>query len=242
MNFGAPQRLTDYNVVVLVEPVAEAGRLLADHWAPVFSGGPRDEQAQQRFLDKVVRLDPNSSFDWPLGRVRNRSISDNIIELKGTITIYSQCAGRTTAGLLLDFAKAFLSLDHDFMWAVLRTMGLRASIVSVVQLLYYQLVTQILYKGRVPVSHPIASGIKQGCPLSGTLFALSLDPLIRYYLMEITLRSSVICAFADDLGLVLLNIFLQLPVVLNIFALWAAAKGLRLKGGQLRSYSSVYGV
>lgn len=156
-------------------------------------------------------------------------MSDNIIELEGTMSIYSQCAGRTRIGLLLDFANTFPSLDHDFMRAVLRTMGLPASIVNVVQLLNYQPVTQILHKGRVAAPQPIALGIKHGCPLSGTLFALSLGPLIRYYLMGITLRSSVMCAFADDLGLVLLNIFIPLPVVLNIFALWAAATGLRLK-------------
>lgn len=52
----------------LVESVAEAGRLLADHWAPVFSCGPKDEQAQRRFVDKVVWVDPHFSFEWPMGR------------------------------------------------------------------------------------------------------------------------------------------------------------------------------
>lgn len=89
----------------------------------------------------------------------------------------------------------FPSLDHNFMWKILEEISIPPNIIRVVRLLYHRLVTDILYKGRVVASHPIASGIKHGCPLSGSLSALTLDPLIRYYLTRLTLRSSVICAF-----------------------------------------------
>lgn len=164
------------------------------------------------------------------GFVRNRHIADNILELKGMMATCSQCAGRTAAGLLLDFANAFPSLDHGFMWRVLEEMNLPSKLIRVVRLLYHRLETHILYKGRIVASHPKASGMKQGCPLSGTLFALALDPLIRHYLMTTTLHSSAICAFADDLGIAMLNMYPQIPVILGIFKEWEAATGLKLKG------------
>lgn len=115
------------------------------------------------------------------------------------------------------------------MWAVLRTMGIPKSIINVVQLHYHQLVTQILCKRPRCCVVPHCLMYQTRLPLVGHIVCL-VDPLIRDYLLEITLRSSVIFAFADNLGLVMLNVFLQLPVILNIFALWAAATVLRLKG------------
>lgn len=70
---------------------------------------------------------------------------------------------------------------------------------------------------RVVSSHPVASGIKQGYPLLGTLLALTLDPLIRHYLLVTTLCCFVICPFADDLGLVTLKLFVQIPIILDMF-------------------------
>lgn len=66
------------------------------------------------------------------------------------------------------------------MWRVLEEMQVPEELIQVVRMLYKDLVTHILCKGRVVGEFPMTSGIKQGCPLSGTLFALSLDPLIRY--------------------------------------------------------------
>lgn len=52
----------------LAETIEEAGTLLTAHWAPIFAGGPRDAEAQQRFIDTVVRMDPVVPFVWPRGR------------------------------------------------------------------------------------------------------------------------------------------------------------------------------
>lgn len=89
--------------------------------------------------------------------------------------------------------------------------------------------TEISYTGQVVGGFPVLSGIKQGCPLSRTLFALTLDPLTRMYFFTLTLHSSWICAFADDIGLALLNVYEQLACILRIFARWALAIGLTLK-------------
>lgn len=74
----------------------------------------------------------------------------------------------------------------------------------------------------------LGSGIKQGCPLSGTLFALCLDPLIRCYMCRITFASSRLCAFADDIGVAMMRIVSHVLPILALLRRWGAACGLRV--------------
>eukprot|EP00959_Pyramimonas_sp_CCMP1952_P301036 6298516-Pyramimonas_sp.AAC.1 len=56
--------------------------------------------------------------------------------------------------------------------------------------------------------------MKQGCPLSGVLFALVLDPVLRYVLQLQGRLVFQIGAFADDIYLVACNLCKTLPRVL----------------------------
>lgn len=89
-------------------------------------------------------------------------------------------------------------------------------------------VAEVIYAGERVAELPMASGIKQGSPLSGTLFAIMLNPLIRRYLFTGTLASTQLCAFADDIGLALARLVVQLGLVIALFERWAAASSLRL--------------
>lgn len=64
--------------------------------------------------------------------------------------------------------------------------------------LYNNLTTTILCCGQEVATFPVTSGIKQGCPLSGTLFALALDPLVRRTLSRAVLHSVWLTVLADD--------------------------------------------
>ena len=57
--------------------------------------------------------------------------------------------------------------------------------------------------GRLFHGLQIGVGIKQGCPSSGSLFALALDPFLRYLLNRIPPPRLEVRAFADDLGAIL---------------------------------------
>ncbi len=56
--------------------------------------------------------------------------------------------------------------------------------------------------------------------MRGSIFALAIDPLIRRILAVSVLHSIRITAFADDIAIVLANLFVQSPFIIQIFALW----------------------
>ena len=54
--------------------------------------------------------------------------------------------------------------------------------------------------GCEPIFIIIERGVKQGCPISGTLFALAIDPVLRWVASALLRQLGVPGAFADDLG------------------------------------------
>ncbi len=64
--------------------------------------------------------------------------------------------------------------------------------------------------------------------MSGSIFALAIDPLIRRILAVSVLHSIRITAFADDIAIVIANVFLQLPGIIRLFIFWEGATALKL--------------
>ena len=72
----------------------------------------------------------------------------------------------------------------------------------------------------------IESGILQGCPLSGSLFVIAADPLLR--MLEALFPNATIKAFADDLGGVFPSLR-NITLLENTFKEFAQISGLHLK-------------
>eukprot|EP00969_Alexandrium_andersonii_P216649 9569266-Alexandrium_andersonii.AAC.1 len=73
-------------------------------------------------------------------------------------------------------------------------------------------------------------GIRQGCPLSGCLFALCLDPWIRYMVSMFNSRVFHLSAYADDLAVALANIILSLPSIMVVLVRMGPSVGLFING------------
>ena len=77
----------------------------------------------------------------------------------------------------------------------------------------------------------IKSGIRQGCPLSGTIFALLIDPILRmlHHSMGEGPGRTTIGDYADDLACVVSDYTRDVPKMLRVFALAQQASVLTLK-------------
>ena len=128
--------------------------------------------------------------------------------------------------ILFDILAAFPSLSHDFLFLFLGRCEIPQGLMYYLVALYSNNAAVGTCNGIVIVLYLIESGILQGCPLSGSLFALALDTFIRMYNAE--LPGQMMKAFADDMATVLDRLGL-LPRVYRCYSLLEKATGLAVK-------------
>ncbi|CAK0910901.1 unnamed protein product [Prorocentrum cordatum] len=130
------------------------------------------------------------------------------------------------AAVFHDFQAAFASLSHSFLLKSLQGLGLPATVCRFMECLYWGHGCRLSACGQQHPVFKISAGIRQGCPLSPLLFAVVVDSLLRR--LRRMLPSATVRAYADDLVTVLENLSWALPCLVQIFAEFAAASGLRL--------------
>ena len=81
--------------------------------------------------------------------------------------------------VLFDFANAFPSVFHAWVFAVLNFVQAPLGFRNLVKGLYHNNVAYIKTESGFTKLFIILSGVLQGCPLSGSLFTMAIDPFFR---------------------------------------------------------------
>jgi len=118
----------------------------------------------------------------------------------------------------LDAAKAFDSVDHNYMFETLRRYGFSGEFVDTVRLLYNDIKADILVNGFKTALIKIRRCVKQGDALSCALFIICLDPVLRNIELNKNIKavefttpitnekvSKKTGGYADDVGAVIRN-------------------------------------
>ena len=74
--------------------------------------------------------------------------------------------------LFLDYKKAFDSVSHHFLLALLHHVGLPDHFVKWVKIIYKDASSVLRYKNWLTPKFPLGRAVRQGCPLSCHLFNL----------------------------------------------------------------------
>jgi exonuclease III len=150
------------------------------------------------------------------GFVPGRDIRNTVLDILDT---FDHCNLTSKEGLLLlvDFRKAYDTLDRNYLYSSLSHLGLPPSFIASVRSLHEGSSTSLLLNGSLGSPIPLCSGVRQGCPLAPSLFILALEPFHRYLktrLPGISLSNTVSklnASFADDLT-IMLNNYQELPI------------------------------
>jgi hypothetical protein len=166
------------------------------------------------------------------GFVGGRSITDNVIEIEGFAQSYAIADAEDPAILLFDIRAAFPSLAHVWLWVVLIRMGIPKEFIAAIQALYHGGLARVVLMGARWGGFPILSGIRQGCPASGSLFALAIDPCIRY-LMACLGPRGLLTAYADDIAAAVKELFEALRILDAAFKVVGLCSALELHPGKV---------
>ncbi|KAJ3606503.1 hypothetical protein NHX12_026024 [Muraenolepis orangiensis] len=136
--------------------------------------------------------------------VPGRSMVDNVHLIRDVLEVSSSLDINT--GLIsLDQEKAFDRVEHSFLWKVMEKFGFSAGFIAKIKVLYNKIESVLKFNGGLCAPFRVCRGVRQGCALSGMLYALSLEPLlskIRSKLQGLFLPgfngNLVLSAYADD--------------------------------------------
>lgn len=134
----------------------------------------------------------------------------------------------------LDAAKAFDSVEWDYLWDGLARFGFGPKFIKWIQLLYQSPSARILINGRVSDAFPLSRGTRQGCPLSSLLYALAVEPLATSICMPpgirglrcgqlietISLNADDMLLYLEDAGQSLLTALETIKQFGNYSGLW----------------------
>ena len=116
-------------------------------------------------------------------------MTDNIFEIETTALVHVACAPQESGALLTDFAAAYPSVNHSWIFSVIENTGLPAFLCRFLRNIYRDGITHVEFAGAERGQFLMARGVRQGCPVSGFLFAISFDPIFRWLQESITPRT-----------------------------------------------------
>ncbi len=129
--------------------------------------------------------------------IPGRTIFDNIFLIRDLIS-FAKVHNINIAFVSLDQEKAFDRVDHGFLFKCLEAFGFDPSIIAYIRLLYADTYSMVKINGTLTRPFRVSKGIRQGCGLSGILYAIAIEPLL------VALRNklggiSTVCPSTSDL-------------------------------------------
>ena len=112
--------------------------------------------------------------------ISSRQMTDNIFETETTALAHVACAPQDSGILLTDFAAAYPSVNHSWIFSVLENTGLPGFLCRFLRSIYRDSITHVEFAGAQRGQFRMARRVRQGCPASGFLFAMSFNPIFRW--------------------------------------------------------------
>ncbi|KAG8234235.1 hypothetical protein J437_LFUL007741 [Ladona fulva] len=110
--------------------------------------------------------------------VPGRTIFDSISTIRDLVHQHND-GNLPLEVVYLDQLKAFDRVRHQYLFQALERMGFGGVFVGMVRTLYEGALCMVRVSNSLTTHIPFLRGIRQGCPLSGQLFALAFEPLLR---------------------------------------------------------------
>ncbi|KAE9279868.1 hypothetical protein PR003_g28115 [Phytophthora rubi] len=196
-----------------------------------------------KILTRILATRTSSKLHWIIHPNQNGFVPHRTIHATVDLFTAAQQAAMTdpvmaaALALLLDFRKAYDSVDREFLYASLLWLGFPTSYVNAMRGMHEGTRVRFLANGYRSRWVAVTCGIRQGCPLAPLLFLFVLEALYRRIDQEPKLsgilRSAAgsvrlkVGGYADDTASYVSTIA-EVILVMTITRIFASASGLRL--------------
>ena len=151
----------------------------------------------RKVMEQVIHVDQTYC-------VPGRLVTDNIALIRDVVDL-SSSLGLDLGLISIDQQKAFDRVEHMYLWQTLRAFGFNPGLIAQIQALYGDIESVLKINGGLSAPFKVGRGVRQGCPLSGMLYSLALEPFLhklRTRLSGFNLPGSnsfvKLSAYADD--------------------------------------------
>ena len=153
--------MSNYRGITVGSVIAKLFAMILDHRIAVWAEGESIKAKGQAGSRKDFRT------------------TDNIFVLKSLIDKQKQTHGKLYS-CFVDFKKAFDTVPRGLLWQVLERVGVRGPILDCIKSLYSHDSAAVRNQEGISDIFDCLMGVKQGCPLSATLFGLFVDGLEQH--------------------------------------------------------------
>lgn len=182
---------------------------------------------------RLKRILPKLILPTQKCAVANRKISDVLKNIQ-SVTEYSEERGKEVLIVNLDQQKAFDLVNHTYLYKILDNYGLPEHFTRLIKNIYNTATSKITINGAKTKSIRLERGIRQGCPLSMALYAITCDPLARSIEknenisgVRIGKATMKLQQYADDMT-VFISREKELPIIFREFEKYEMATGQKL--------------
>ena len=143
--------------------------------------------------------------------VPGRQIGDNISLIRDFLDV-SRAIGLDAGLISIDQEKAFDRVEHQYLWHTFEAFGFSSGFIAMIKVIYGDIESVLKVNGGLSAPFKVCRGIRQGCSMSGMLYAIAIEPLlnsIRSRIAGVCLSEDIppirLSAYADDVVVLVKN-------------------------------------